>query len=308
MSRTPWSQQLLRNRQHAPLGHARPAERAGVLQHQHRIGRHRQRRIVDARGEVVVVPEHDGRARVLQEPPLGRGVLDHGAARREIAAKNRHTPFRPQRPFARRDDLVIAHNRTVDVLADGEPVDRRAVGMQQIAQSRQDAAQPACVIEVLHEELSARADVAEERRAAGQRIEPIEIEVGAGTARHRDQVNDGIGRAASAIAAVTAFSNASVVRISRGVRFSQTMSTIRRPLATAIRECAESAAGIEDAPGSVRPSASTAAAIVDAVPIVMHVPKDRAMPSSISRQLHSSSVPARRSAQYFQTSLPDPRN
>ncbi len=76
----------------------------------------------------------------------------------------------------------------------------------------------------------------------------------------------------------------------------------------AMRECAESAAGMEDAPGSVSPSASTAAAIVDAVPIVMHVPNDRAIPSSISRQLHSSSVPARRSAQYFHTSLPDPRN
>ena len=31
------------------------------------------------------------------------------------------------------------------------------------------------------------------------------------------------------------------------------------------------------------------------------------MPSSISRHEHSSSVPARRSVQYFQTSLPDPR-
>jgi hypothetical protein len=112
----------------------------------------------------------------------------------------------------------------------------------------------------------------------------------------------------SAIAAVTEFSNASVVMIFRGVRSSHTMSTMRRPQSVAMRECAESAAGIEDAPGSVSPSASTAAAIVDAVPIVMHVPNDLAIPSSISRQLHSSSVPARRSAQYFHTSLPDPRN
>jgi hypothetical protein len=54
------------------------------------------------------------------------------------------------------------------------------------------------------------------------------------------------------------------------------------------------------------PSASAAAAIVEAVPIVMQVPYDRAMHSSISRQVQSSSVPARRSAQYFHTSLPDP--
>src|SRR5262245_27974487 len=112
----------------------------------------------------------------------------------------------------------------------------------------------------------------------------------------------------SAIAAVTAFSNAGVVRIFLGVRSSHTISTIRRPLALAIRECAESAAGMDDAPGSINPSASTAEVIVDAVPIVMHVPNERAIPSSISRQLHSSIVPARRSDQYFLTSLPEPRN
>jgi len=39
-----------------------------------------------------------------------------------------------------------------------------------------------------------------------------------------------------------------------------------------MRAWPESAAGIEDAPGSIMPSASAAAAMVDAVPIVMHVP------------------------------------
>ncbi len=110
-----------------------------------------------------------------------------------------------------------------------------------------------------------------------------------------------------AIVATTAFSKASVVRISRGVRSSKTISTILRPAAAAIREWAESAAGIDEAPGSVMPRASAAAAMVEAVPIVMQVPKERAMPSSISRHAHSSSAPARRSAQYFHTSLPLPR-
>ena len=45
--------------------------------------------------------------------------------------------------------------------------------------------------------------------------------------------------------------------------------TIRRPEATAMRGCSESAAGIDAAPGSVTPSASAADVIVDAVPIVM---------------------------------------
>ena len=111
----------------------------------------------------------------------------------------------------------------------------------------------------------------------------------------------------SAIAAVTAFSNAAVVMMSRGFRSSQTISTMRRPAADAMRGCCESAAGIEEAPGSVRPSASTLAAIVDAVPIVMQVPKERAMPSSISRHAQSSRRPARFSSQYFHASVPDPR-
>ena len=103
---------------------------------------------------------------------------------------------------------------------------------------------------------------------------------------------------------VIALSNDAAVSRSRGFTSSQTRSTTRRPAAAAMRPCAESGAGIDDAPGSVRPSASAAAAIVDAVPIVMQVPNERAMPSSTPRQVQSSMVPARRSAQYFQTSLP----
>ena len=70
--------------------------------------------------------------------------------------------------------------------------------------------------------------------------------------------------------------------MSRGFRSSQTMSTMRRPVSLAMRAWRESAAGIEAAPGSVKPSASAADVIVDAVPIVMQWPGERAMPSSIS--------------------------
>ena len=64
--------------------------------------------------------------------------------------------------------------------------------------------------------------------------------------------------------------------------------------------------GIVAAPGRDIPSASVTAAIVDAVPIVMHVPADRAMPSSSCRQTHASRQPAWRCAQYFHTSVPLP--
>ena len=68
----------------------------------------------------------------------------------------------------------------------------------------------------------------------------------------------------------------------------------------------ESAAGIEAAPGSVNPSVSTAEVMVEAVPITMQWPYERAIPSSTSRQSSSVMRPARSSAQYFQRSVPEP--
>src|SRR5262249_51186871 len=76
----------------------------------------------------------------------------------------------------------------------------------------------------------------------------------------------------NAISVAMALSNAADVAISRGFRSAQTISTMRRPLALAIRAWEESAAGMEDAPGKVSPSASVTAAIVEAVPMVMQVP------------------------------------
>jgi hypothetical protein len=76
----------------------------------------------------------------------------------------------------------------------------------------------------------------------------------------------------SACTTAIALSNASAVKISDGRRFSHTISTMRRPVALAMRGCAESAAGIETAPGRVSPSVSTAEVIVEAVPIVMQWP------------------------------------
>ena len=55
------------------------------------------------------------------------------------------------------------------------------------------------------------------------------------------------------------------------------------------------------------PIASVAEAMLDAVPMVMQVPKLRAMPPSISSQSFSVMLPARFSVQYFHTSVPLPR-
>ena len=67
-----------------------------------------------------------------------------------------------------------------------------------------------------------------------------------------------------------------------------------------------SGAGIDEAPGSVSPSASAIAIMVAAVPITMQVPNERAMPPSISFHSFSPMWPARFSSQYFQTSEPEP--
>ena len=110
----------------------------------------------------------------------------------------------------------------------------------------------------------------------------------------------------SASTVVMALSKLASVKKSRGLRSCHTISTIRRPLSVAIRAWRASAAGIDTAPGSVKPSASAAEVMVDAVPMVMQWPGERAMPSSSSCHCCSVTLPARFSAQYFQTSDPLP--
>ena len=67
-----------------------------------------ERRIVDPRFEVVVVAEDDRGSGVLEQPALRRGVLDHRAIGGEVAAQHGDAAFRPDRPIARRDDVVVA--------------------------------------------------------------------------------------------------------------------------------------------------------------------------------------------------------
>ena len=68
----------------------------------------------------------------------------------------------------------------------------------------------------------------------------------------------------------------------------------------------ESTAGIEEAPGRVSPMASAIAVMVEAVPIVMQMPAERAMPPCTPSHSSSVMLPARRSSQYFQASEPEP--
>ena len=81
-------EQLLRNREHAPLRHTRSAERSGGLQDQHGILGNGQIRAVDARFQIVVIFEDDCGAGMIQQLGRGRRGLDDGSVGRQAAAQN----------------------------------------------------------------------------------------------------------------------------------------------------------------------------------------------------------------------------
>ena len=85
-----------------------------------------------------------------------------------------------------------------------------------------------------------------------------------------------------------------------------TIPTIRRPTICAKVLRLESAAGIAAFVGRPIPSASTMLAIVDAVPIVIQCPEDRALHASAPRKSSSVISPVLTMASNFQTWVPDP--
>ena len=93
MSRTPACTQLLRDRQHAPFRHAGAALGAGVLEHQHVVGRDVEIVALDLARHVVVVLERDRLAAMLEEALVGGRRLHHAAARREVALEHRGRAF-----------------------------------------------------------------------------------------------------------------------------------------------------------------------------------------------------------------------
>ena len=75
-------------------------------------------RVVEPGVHVVVVLEHHRRAGVLQQPRVGGGRLDHGAARREVAAQHGEPTFGLDRVVERPDDVVVVDLGAGDVLAE----------------------------------------------------------------------------------------------------------------------------------------------------------------------------------------------
>ena len=166
-------QQLLRDREHSPLRHTRPAQRTRVAQDEDRIRRDVQRRIVNPRGHVVVVLENDRRARVGQQLRRRGGVLDDAAVRRQRAVEDREAALGEQRIRDRPDHVVVVDNSTRKRLQERIPGHRCRVFQ---VEAGHHAAQAACLEEVLHEVLARRPDVRQHRGRSRELVESVQSE------------------------------------------------------------------------------------------------------------------------------------
>ena len=82
---------------------------------------------------------------------------------------------------------------------------------------------------------------------------------------------------------------------------------MRRPASWEVEYLRASTAGIAALPGNCTPSASVTHAIVDAVPMVIQLPLERAEQLSIAKNSSIVIFPARSSSLYFHTAVPEPR-
>lgn len=150
---------------------------------------------VDGRRHLVVVAEHQRRARVLVEPRLGGRGLHHRPVRREVAAKDGDTGRGRDRPVERADDVIVVDLRLGDGLSERPSAYRARAEIESAAEHRQEPRQAAGIVEVLHQEFAARPEVGDHRHLARDPVEIVEVERHVGPARHRHQVDHRIGGA-----------------------------------------------------------------------------------------------------------------
>ena len=93
MSSITLPEQLGGNGQMPPLGEARPAGGAGMLQHEDGVFVYLQAVVVDARSQLFIAIEDDRLAAVLEQVRRGSRLLDDRAVGSKIAVKNRGAPF-----------------------------------------------------------------------------------------------------------------------------------------------------------------------------------------------------------------------
>jgi hypothetical protein len=157
----------------APFGHPGCPDRARVAQHHHRLGTHIEIGVVDTVGEVVNVLEHDRAALVLEQSPIGRRCLHHGAVRAEVASQHGQRAALVERIGPRADHAIIDDlaRGGVEVLADGLAGDGECVEVQEVANLLEHRRQPARVVEVLHQVIACRLEVDQPRRRHRELVE-----------------------------------------------------------------------------------------------------------------------------------------
>ena len=150
------AQELGRNRQLAPLGHAGPALGAAVLEHQHGGGVDRQVVVVDVLEQVGARLEHVRPAAVTEQLLARRGALDHGAARRQRAAQDDDAAVGRERIGAPADDLAVTLDAR-EVLAHREAARGHRPELEDVADLGHHRGHAAGCVEGLHEVLRRRA-------------------------------------------------------------------------------------------------------------------------------------------------------
>ena len=189
------TRKLHRDRQIARFRHPRRALGTGVAQHQHVVGGDVEIGAIDPQRHVLHGIEHHGAAGVLQQFRTRRRMLDHGAARREIAMQHRHRAFRLDRTFSRADDILSRH-----LLGGGNDIaqhrasDGLRIEVDQIAKLRHQLRHAPGVMEVLHVVRARWFQVDQHRHFAAESIKSFEVDAMFGAVGNRGQMNKAVGR------------------------------------------------------------------------------------------------------------------
>ncbi len=124
-------------------------------------------------------------------------MLDHRAARREVAAQHRHAAGRLH--WARRgadDGLVRDVLCRIGDLADGAPVDGQRRAVEMVAQLLHQLGHATGPVEMLHVVVARRLEIDQHRHLTADGVELLEIDREAGAPRDRGEMHQRIGRAA----------------------------------------------------------------------------------------------------------------
>ena len=155
--------QLLRNRQHAPLRHARPALRTAVLEHENVVGRDVEVVTFDLACHVVVVLEGDHLAVVSRSRfSAADGFITQPRGAR-LPVSTAVAPSRDTGSPKRMDHIALVDLGARDVLADASSGHRQAGQIERALEPAHQGTQSTGVEEVLHQEFSGWPYIGEHR-------------------------------------------------------------------------------------------------------------------------------------------------